>query len=249
MYRPTYPLCVRPKPIRLVYTHMLQKRILHASYYRFEINHTLLFICKCNFVGMPKRRRRTDSTNSQNRKRLKRESDTDTDDDNAKRAEPKGPHSVYLIASAEGRTYVGYTNDFARRLRQHNGQRVGGAKATRRGTDWAPVLLVTGFKDYRTALKAEWSFKAQRLRKTATKRWPVAVRYEWANGFGVAVRRRLDCLVQMLAQDKWTSTCEPANQHPLLTICIHSPLLASEVDRVRRNLLDKSQVPIVVICV
>jgi predicted GIY-YIG superfamily endonuclease len=44
---------------------------------------------------------------------------------------------VYVLLSADkGRTYVGITTDVARRLRQHNGEIVGGAKYTRAHRPW-----------------------------------------------------------------------------------------------------------------
>jgi len=43
---------------------------------------------------------------------------------------------VYVLVSAAGRTYVGVATDVARRLRQHNGELVGGARATRAGRPW-----------------------------------------------------------------------------------------------------------------
>lgn len=42
-----------------------------------------------------------------------------------------------LVSDDETRTYVGITNDLPRRLEQHNGERPGGAKATRFGRPWS----------------------------------------------------------------------------------------------------------------
>lgn len=52
-------------------------------------------------------------------------------------------------------TYVGVTVDFKHRLRQHNGELKGGARATRGGT-WRRLYVVRGFPDQRTALQWEW---------------------------------------------------------------------------------------------
>jgi len=66
-------------------------------------------------------------------------------------------HHVYLIKSTTtNRTYIGYTVDIQKRLRQHNGELVGGAKYTKIGRPWELVCYVTGFPDHRTALQYEW---------------------------------------------------------------------------------------------
>ena len=65
----------------------------------------------------------------------------------------------YLLASIDtNKTYIGATVDPDRRLRQHNGQIGGGAKATR-GHQWHRVVLVSGFPDERAALQFEWAWK------------------------------------------------------------------------------------------
>lgn len=68
---------------------------------------------------------------------------------------------VYAIQSSCGKkTYVGCTNNFARRIRQHNGELVGGARYTR-GSKWCPILHVAGLKK-REALQLEWAMKHKR---------------------------------------------------------------------------------------
>ena len=63
---------------------------------------------------------------------------------------------MYVLASETSRrTYVGVTNNFTRRLRQHNGEIKGGAKATRAARPWKPILHVCGL-DKKTALRLEW---------------------------------------------------------------------------------------------
>lgn len=57
------------------------------------------------------------------------------------------------------RTYVGSTNSIRRRIRQHNGELVGGAKATQMMRPNEIICIVTGFKDRVSALKCEWLLK------------------------------------------------------------------------------------------
>jgi structure-specific endonuclease subunit SLX1 len=65
----------------------------------------------------------------------------------------------YMLASSDGRkTYVGATIDPDRRLRQHNGEITGGARATK-GRSWKRVFLVGGFEDEKAALRFEWRWK------------------------------------------------------------------------------------------
>lgn len=56
---------------------------------------------------------------------------------------PNSVWSVYLLSDGS-RTYVGSTTDPTRRLRQHNGEIRGGARATR-GRKWWLVCYVSGF--------------------------------------------------------------------------------------------------------
>lgn len=58
--------------------------------------------------------------------------------------------------------YVGMTCDLKRRLRQHNGELVGGARRTTSGRPWKVLATVSGFADIRAALRAEWRVKRAR---------------------------------------------------------------------------------------
>lgn len=60
------------------------------------------------------------------------------------------------LHSSSGRTYVGLTNNLARRLRQHNGHIAGGARYTRAHRPWAVHATVEGFRDARDARQFEW---------------------------------------------------------------------------------------------
>ena len=63
----------------------------------------------------------------------------------------------YLLQSSS-KTYVGATIDPDRRLRQHNGELSGGAKATR-GYKWERKCLVGIFDSEHDALSFEWHWK------------------------------------------------------------------------------------------
>ncbi|XP_073310818.1 structure-specific endonuclease subunit slx1 [Primulina huaijiensis] len=69
---------------------------------------------------------------------------------------------VYLILSSKPpvKTYVGVTNNFSRRLKQHNGELKGGAKASRAGRPWICACLIQGFRNKSTACKVESKWKS-----------------------------------------------------------------------------------------
>lgn len=67
--------------------------------------------------------------------------------------------TCYCIQNVEEtRTYVGATNSFSRRIRQHNGEISGGAKSTS-GWSWKPIILVRGFPTRHDLLRFEWLWK------------------------------------------------------------------------------------------
>ena len=65
-----------------------------------------------------------------------------------------------LYIPGTNRTYIGATNDPAHRLRQHNGELTGGAKATK-GKQWTQAFYVSGFPDWSNTLQFEWAWKRQ----------------------------------------------------------------------------------------
>jgi structure-specific endonuclease subunit SLX1 len=77
--------------------------------------------------------------------------------------EQERPWYCYLLVSTEGQTYIGATIDPDRRLRQHNGEICGGARATAirvgQGQSWERVCYVKGFLSKREALQFEWRWK------------------------------------------------------------------------------------------
>lgn len=85
----------------------------------------------------------------------------------------KNPWSVYLILSTNPpyKTYVGVTTNFSRRLKQHNGELKGGAKASRAGRPWVCACLIRGFHSKTEACEFESKWKSHsrklpRIRKS-----------------------------------------------------------------------------------
>lgn len=114
--------------------------------------------------------------------------------------------ACYLLVTDDGRhTYVGATVDVDRRLRQHNHELVGGARATgiqiAKGQTWKRVCYVTGMPDWRSALQVEWRWK--QLGRTRCK----AVHHP--------VQRRLRALKDLLAMERPTSAAIPYSSYPL----------------------------------
>src|SRR5579862_1935946 len=74
-------------------------------------------------------------------------------------------HSCYIIkSSVSNRYYIGYTVDFSRRIRQHNGEILGGAKKTQKGRPWYPICIIKGFYEASSALRFEWRLQHARIR-------------------------------------------------------------------------------------
>lgn len=104
------------------------------------------------------------------------------------------PFFVYLLICSDGSSYVGATVDLDHRLRQHNNEIKGGAKATTikvsQGKKWTRYAHVSGFPDWQSALQFEWRWK-QLTRKLALKIEPL--------------KRRLIALKTLLSLERPTS--------------------------------------------
>ncbi|XP_004153269.1 structure-specific endonuclease subunit SLX1 homolog [Cucumis sativus] len=86
------------------------------------------------------------------------------DDEEEERGnEVNGFFSCYLLASAcprfKGHTYIGFTVNPKRRIRQHNGEIRCGAWRTKRKRPWEMVLCIYGFPTNVSALQFEWAWQ------------------------------------------------------------------------------------------
>lgn len=111
------------------------------------------------------------------------------------------PWSCYCLISESGKTYVGATVDLDHRLRQHNGEIRGGAKATSmEAGKWKRLCYVDGFPDNHAALQFEWRWKNLSRKK------------EYANL--LPSDRRFTALHELINLEKPTSKAAPYSSYP-----------------------------------
>ncbi len=75
---------------------------------------------------------------------------------------------VYILHS-HNCSYVGMTNDFERRWKQHTGILQGGAKYTKKFNDWTPICIIDGFPSKKEAMQCEWRVKRAKGYKNRVK--------------------------------------------------------------------------------
>ena len=111
----------------------------------------------------------------------------------------------YMLYTDEGQTYIGATVDIGRRLRQHNKEISGGARATgirvAQGLVWKLAGYITGIPDWRTALQIEWRWKQLGRTQCKHHRNPI--------------ERRLYSLHRLLSLEKPTEAAIPYALFPL----------------------------------
>ena len=102
---------------------------------------------------------------------------------------------VYIIVS-DNRSYIGMTNDFLKRWKQHNKIIKGGAKYTSKYENWTPICIVDGFKTKSEAMQCEWKLKRAR-----------------------GINNRINYLADLIKnKDKWTKNSPKTKNNSLLSI-------------------------------
>jgi predicted GIY-YIG superfamily endonuclease len=112
-------------------------------------------------------------------------------------------YACYCLVNQTGRTYVGFSTNVDRRLRQHNGELAGGARATH-GSSWKRICTIAGFPTQQSALQFEW-------------KWKHCTRKARGNS---AVERRCEALFTLLNLEQSTSKAVPFSTYegPLLIL-------------------------------
>ena len=124
--------------------------------------------------------------------------------------------NCYILFS-NGRSYTGASNNVHKRLRQHNGELAGGAKATQMNRPWKHLCVISGF-DKSLALCCEWRLKRKKS-KYNKKLKP----------FG-GIKNKIENVYEVLNLEKYTSKCSPSNLTPItLTWYIH-PEVSYEIN-------------------
>lgn len=120
-----------------------------------------------------------------------------------------------MLYTEEHQTYIGATKDIDRRLRQHNCELVGGARATRirvnQGLIWKRLCYIKNIPDWCSALQIEW-------------RWKQLGRTRFKNIRDPIIRRLLS-LKYLLALEKPTT-----NSIPYLSYSSGPPDIVWELD-------------------
>ena len=112
--------------------------------------------------------------------------------------------TCYCIESDNGKwTYIGKTNNLARRLRQHNGELSGGAKYTAGRGPFHYAFYVTGFQTESQVLCFEWALHHGGYGGRKSRRRP-------------GVTGAVQALVRVVNKDRWTRKCPLAETIPLI---------------------------------
>ena len=107
-------------------------------------------------------------------------------------------YCCYLIRSRASprSTYIGFTTNPVKRLRQHNGEITAGARRTHARRPWDMVAVVIGFPSHVSALQFEWAWQHPKSSKVARE----STRGLWT---GVGSSAKLRILSALLRLEPW----------------------------------------------
>jgi len=109
-----------------------------------------------------------------------------------------------MLYTEKDQTYIGATINLDHRLRQHNKEISGGAKATSirvaQGLSWKRVCHITNIPEWKSALQLEWKWK--QLGRTTYKH------------IRNPIERRLYSLKKLLSLEKPTQKSIPYDAYP-----------------------------------
>uniref|UniRef100_A0A182M2N9 Structure-specific endonuclease subunit SLX1 homolog n=1 Tax=Anopheles culicifacies TaxID=139723 RepID=A0A182M2N9_9DIPT len=161
-------------------------------------------------------------------------------------------YGVYLLVSKStnpkfaGRTYIGYTVDPNRRIKQHNrGEDGGGAKRTSNRGPWTMVLIVHGFPNNISALRFEWAWQQPRASRRLKQIPELQKKLRNESNFEYNFRilsemlrigpwNRLPLVIRWLA-DEYHREFEAGKKPPL-----HMPICFGRIKKVTRKKKTKS---------
>uniref|UniRef100_A0A2P2IXY5 Uncharacterized protein MANES_18G137600 n=1 Tax=Rhizophora mucronata TaxID=61149 RepID=A0A2P2IXY5_RHIMU len=110
----------------------------------------------------PKRRMTVERNPETQNPREEEEKGGDEEEEEKGRA-GKGFYACYLLTSLcprfKGHTYIGFTVNPRRRIRQHNGEIRSGAWRTKKRRPWEMVFCLYGFPTNVSALQFEWAWQ------------------------------------------------------------------------------------------
>lgn len=138
----------------------------------------------------------------------------------------------YILFTANpfysNQTYNGSTNDLKRRLRQHNGELVGGAKSTSNKGPWSYLAVFTGFETHKEALSCEWRIKHPTGHRVRPRKY-------------CGIEGRIKSLNLVLGLDKWTNNSTGLESGKEYTLYLHDEHIdLIDLNQIKLNIKIKS---------
>jgi putative endonuclease len=184
---------------------------------------------------------------SKRRRRAEQKSESESESESCSEEDLQGEEEeanegencwVYVLESISNpnNSYVGYTVNRQRRIRQHNGELVGGAKYTSSRGPWRMVMAIRGnglWWTRKAALSLEWRLKHVARGRFRNRRRPKGLS-RWVHlhlpGQHPAAARRLNDLCWLLHnRQKWTQNSPQYARGQKLTVEMHPSLITPKI--------------------